>query len=478
MNMDDEDEDEEVNQDELNRNFRGAIHREDVAKIQKMINAGYAVDTLIRGESGLHIAISRGSLIVVTALMNANASLDSVNRSGHFPLMTAVLSDEIDFQKNERHMGMFDVLAKKLISINPSWNLQTRSNVSPDGKTLLMVACQGGSVRMIRYFMKNNFDPRTVDHKGWNSLHHYVHRNLVDQNESLRGVVQILLRSLIGNELELVLAKDHLGNTPLHIAVQSEKNITKVIKPLLEYGANVACTNKKKQTPLHLAAFKGNFDTIAYLCSDRVGADVWAEDENGRTPLHCVLYCSPGARGFSLESTLVISIAKLLAEHVGLRRRSSYYNKPDMEGMTPFLLSCSTFGTATMNYFLKLPFINVDAMSRNGDTALHIAMHSQHHADVLHKLELLLPCISCIHRSNKNGETPMTIAKERIEDNEDFEQDVRLMEDTEARMEESSLAFAMGLHPRIGKESSMYGLDVEMAHMVKDALRNYIKSRN
>ncbi len=146
--------------------------------------------------------------------------------------------------------------------------------------------------------------------------------------------------------------------------------------------------------------------------------------------------------------------------------------------MTPFLLSCGAFGVGIMTYFLNSPFIDVNAVTQKGDTALHIAMHSQHHADVLHKLELLLPCISCIHRSNKNGETPMTIAKERIEDNEDFEQDVRLMEDTEARMEESSLAFAMGLHPRIGKESSMYGLDVEMAHMVKDALRNYIKSRN
>ncbi len=74
----------------------------------------------------------------------------------------------------------------------------------------------------------------------------------------------------------------------------------------------------------------------------------------------------------------------------------------------------------------------------------------------------------------------MTIAKDRmeLEDNEDFEQDVRLMEDTEARMEESSLAFAMGLHPRLGEGSSVDKLDLELVRMVQAALHVYLESEN
>jgi ankyrin repeat protein len=463
--MDTDEEDAQELQDNTNRSFRTAIRSNDVATIQEMINDGFAVDTLIYGESGLHIAISHGLMNAVTVLMNEHASLELFNESGNSPLMTAVLSDETDCRQNGRHMGIFDVLVKKLKSIDPAWHLHKRSNVSRGGKTLLMLACEGGSVHMIRYFLKNGFDPRAVDQKRRNSLHHFATRGFADSNQGLHGVISMLVKSPGCKQ-------------PLHIAVKSVENIEQVIKPLLKHGANVECTNNKMQTPLHLAGLKGQDNIIAYLCSEDVCADVWAEDERGRTPLHCVLSGEKSTR--RLTPTEVISIAELLAEHLGHRRRSSYYNKPDNEGMTPFLLSCGAFGVGIMTYFLNSPLIDVNAVTHKGDTALHIAMHSQFEVDVFEKLNLLLPRISCIHRCNKNGETPMTIANGKmvLEGGQDYARDIELMENSETRKEASSLAFAMGLHPRLGEGSSVDKLDLELVRMVQAALHVYLESEN
>ena len=244
--MDTDEEDAQELQDDTNRSFRTAIRSNDVAKIQEMINDGFAVDTLIYGESGLHIAISHGLMNAVTVLMNEHASLELFNESGNSPLMTAVLSDETDCRQNGRHMGIFDVLVKKLKSIDPAWHLHKRSNVSRGGETLLMLACEGGSVHMIRYFLKNGFDPRAVDQKRRNSLHHFATRGFADNNQGLHGVISMLVKSP-GCE-QLVFAKDLKGNTPLHIAISH--GLMHAVTLLINEHASLVLFNEPGNSPL------------------------------------------------------------------------------------------------------------------------------------------------------------------------------------------------------------------------------------
>lgn len=81
-------------------------------------------------------------------------------------------------------------------------------------------------------------------------------------------------------------AKDEDDNTPLHMAAYWGYN--EIVAYLVSKGANINVANKKGKTPLHIAAYRGHKQTAAYLISN--GADVNAADNYGKTPLHEAVY--------------------------------------------------------------------------------------------------------------------------------------------------------------------------------------------
>ena len=56
------------------------------------------------------------------------------------------------------------------------------------------------------------------------------------------------------------------------------------VRLLLDHGADVAAQDATHLTPLHLAAFWGNVETVWLLMGH--GADITAIDKNNKTPLH------------------------------------------------------------------------------------------------------------------------------------------------------------------------------------------------
>ena len=56
------------------------------------------------------------------------------------------------------------------------------------------------------------------------------------------------------------------------------------IKALKEAGADVSAQNNDGRTPMHLAAKNGHVDAIKAL--KEAGADVSAQDNDGWTPMH------------------------------------------------------------------------------------------------------------------------------------------------------------------------------------------------
>ena len=58
------------------------------------------------------------------------------------------------------------------------------------------------------------------------------------------------------------------------------------VRLLINYGADVTAQDETLRTPLHLAAFSGSTETVQLLIEH--GADVTAQDRRKKTPLHLV----------------------------------------------------------------------------------------------------------------------------------------------------------------------------------------------
>lgn len=72
--------------------------------------------------------------------------------------------------------------------------------------------------------------------------------------------------------------------SPLHYAFINETTPLRVIKSLVEHGANVNAVSSIGRTPLHIACINGNLHAMKYLIS--VGADLHRTDMFGNTLMH------------------------------------------------------------------------------------------------------------------------------------------------------------------------------------------------
>jgi len=98
-------------------------------------------------------------------------------------------------------------------------------------------------------------------------------------------MMELLLKEGLDENLSsFVNARDHNGNTPMHVAASSGS--LDVVRLLCKHGADLHTCNWVDDTPLHLAAY-GNPDVVAFLLQEEDGADVHVRTHSRQcTPLH------------------------------------------------------------------------------------------------------------------------------------------------------------------------------------------------
>lgn len=116
-----------------------------------------------------------------------------------------------------------------------------------------------------------------------NGLRAIISNEMVHVIDSKKNVKE--KKDVIENILSLGASpdiQDKYGNTPLHIAAL--KGQIELSKVLLSHGASPDIQDKDGNTPLHIAAIKGQMELSKLFLSHRASPDI--QSNNGDTPLH------------------------------------------------------------------------------------------------------------------------------------------------------------------------------------------------
>lgn len=199
---------------------------------------------------------------------------------------------------------------------------------------------------------------------------------------------------------------DSLGNTPLHYAVadmyidtsnesNSESKIpisdydheekAKAIRALIEVGAKVDAKNHRGDTPLHIAAAHGYMNAVATLIDNKANLD--ERNHHGDTPLHLAV-----AKGH-------VVIVKMLVSH------AAYENAKNEDGDTPLHLAAIR-GIPEIAEALLHDGINVDERNKEEETPLHLAVYNRHRAIV----KMLLDRWTDVNVKDILGNSPLHLA--------------------------------------------------------------------
>lgn len=184
-----------------------------------------------------------------------------------------------------------DELVKLLLDFGADWRLTTRS-----GWTILLRACSHGSPQIVDLLLEQGADLNQRDTWGMLPIYGAVssgnaemlkHLLACGARPDLKLAVDLkqpdYARKLLEQDASRARMRFGTGLTLLHDSARVGDSRLPAMQLLLEFGARVNARTNWGATPLHLAAFHGNAQTIQLLLEN--GADAGAEDKRGRTPL-------------------------------------------------------------------------------------------------------------------------------------------------------------------------------------------------
>jgi ankyrin repeat protein len=347
------------------------------------------------GETPLHYAASKsGSLATVTVLLNLGASYNALDVKGQTPAEAALKANNIHGAVaiiNAAHGKRNRLIKEKEMLLKHVQKTQGRFSIGNDliadifaaacdpDSTVLVEAIKRNDAGLVEMFLENGSDPDRETAKGLRPI--FV---------ALECAGAPVVKALLKRNPD-VLSRNRKGLNVLQAILESalaqEKEMSAVFESLLEEGANAMATYPDGKTLLHHAVSpRFSHTKVAQLL---IGANVKinAEDNNGNTALHLATHSR--------------SCIDLL-----LKSKANPHQR-NCDGLTP-LLYATTHGKKDKEP--ELEFLvrasDIRKMSRNGQTALHLAA-----ANGLEKtVRLLLRARADTALINTNKHTPLLLA--------------------------------------------------------------------
>ena len=320
----------EMRDDQDRTPFHYAAEGGKVRNLLRLIEHG--VDVLQKDEHGysaLHLAASNGHTNSVRLLIEHGADVNDgvdvvVDEHGYSSLHLAA---------SNGHTNSVRLLIEHGADVN-----EFTSSLDDPGYTPLMLAAEKGHLQTVQVLLQNAGDPHRGNEMAWLPLHFAAKG---DHTE----MVKFLLEH-DGN----VLAATACGKTVLHLATRLD-----LVMILVYRGANIQAKDILGRTPLHVAAEKGQTDTVHYLLDH--GADVNSRDRSGLLALYCAL---KGGHATTAKFLMDRGSESLLS------------NDPNLLGSyeADLLQSSAREGLVDIVEFLLNSGVYVDAVPSNGDSLL------------------------------------------------------------------------------------------------------------
>ena len=325
----------------------------------------------------LHVAAEHGQLQIVKFLIESLRcqpdSLDSYNWS------------PLDFAKLGNHFHIIQYLELTSASRDgdemahpkhPSGE-EIYRQLQNNHRTILHFAAEIGHLRLLRYILQNN--------KNRSMVLHFDENNVTPLHLAAgKGYVDIVRYLIINKHCDPAI-KDNNGNSPLHYAAfdSGSVKIANFLQTIL--NCKLTFANRHNQTPLHLAASKGNTDMVKFLLSQK--CDINVKDNHGITPLQ-IIVCNNEKIDFCVA--LFPRILHQAAKHDSLetvrclieQHKLDIMDKDD-EGYVPLHRACEGGNVEVVEYLLDhvqhTDPSNFKYLCDNEHILLEIAAQNGHH---------------------------------------------------------------------------------------------------
>jgi ankyrin repeat protein len=273
-----------------------------------------------------------------------------------------------------------------------------------DGKTALYLAVEEGRIEVIPLLLSYQSDVFAADNEG------------ITLFEMALDIGNPLLSALITPET--VLQTDSAGNTMLHKAIEKSADI-KTINFILEHRALVNVRNREGDTSLHLAV-RHNEMEIGELLISR-GADIFAPNAKGETPLYLTFHSPGGVRRWMINSHTVLAkdgLGNGILHYAAQWKLDSYIpyivqEGADLEaknaaGETPLFVAVKyTAGRGSSSDSTIKTLVNAGASLNNRDNLGNSALHAAVRWNSRDAAQALITAGIDINVRALNGKTPL-----------------------------------------------------------------------
>jgi ankyrin repeat protein len=274
--------------------------------------------------TALHYAATSGQEELAILLLERGASAASRDADGMTPFMLAACSG---------HLRLVELLAPHC---SENLGLEARDK---DGCTALFLAAAWGHEEVVAFLKGLQARCDTMNDEGITAVMRAANWGHV-------GVVHILLQDL---PLGAVHQSDLCGRTAMHWAAIGGSG--EIITYLMSKGASATTHSARAMTPLMMAAIRGHVSVVQLLFERVSQMNLDEADEGGLTALHMAAFwghpetvafllskqAEPNARNVEGTTPLVLAarqghaaVARLLAQHLGRQR----VDETDAEGRT------------------------------------------------------------------------------------------------------------------------------------------------